>query len=89
MVAGGVIAAVVGPTLTEWLRDVGGYPLFSLCYASFVGLALMSLLIAVCLPDDAGIAKASQHAEKSATAREPFSPSVKVAMAVAALSYGS
>jgi len=89
VVAGGVIAAVVGPTLTEWLRDVGGYPLFSLCYASFVGLALMSLMIAICLPNDTGTAKASQQAHKSASPRaEPFSPSVKVAMAVAALSYG-
>lgn len=50
VVAGGVIAAVVGPALAEWLRDIGGYPLFSLCYAAFVGLAVMSLLTAACLP---------------------------------------
>lgn len=50
---------------------------------------MISLMIAVCLPNDAGTAKARQHAEKSATPRaEPFSPAVKVAMAVAALSYG-
>ncbi|MFJ3149492.1 MFS transporter [Pseudomonas putida] len=89
VVAGGVIAAVVGPTLTEWLRDVGGYPLFSLCYAAFVGLALLSLLIALCLPNDAGKASAVNSAAKPASVRaEPAGPSVVVAMAVAALGYG-
>ncbi|AVD91911.1 MFS transporter [Pseudomonas sp. SWI36] len=89
VVAGGVIAAVVGPTLTEWLRDVGGYPLFSLCYAAFVGLALLSLLIALCLPSDAGMASAVNSAAKPASVRaEPAGPSVVVAMAVAALGYG-
>lgn len=89
VVAGGVIAAVVGPTLTEWLRDVGGYPLFSLCYAAFVGLALLSLLIALCLPNDAGMARAVNSAAKPASVRaEPAGPSVVVAMAVAALGYG-
>ncbi|MBA6097512.1 MFS transporter [Pseudomonas juntendi] len=89
VVAGGVIAAVVGPTLTEWLRDVGGYPLFSLCYAAFIGLALLSLLIAVCLPNDTGLAAATGSAATSSSSRsEPLSPSVLVAMAVAALGYG-
>ncbi|MFG0321803.1 MFS transporter [Pseudomonas putida] len=89
VVAGGVIAAVVGPTLTEWLRDVGGFPLFSLCYAAFVGLALLSLLIALCLPNDAGTASAINSATQPASTRaEPAGPSVVVAMAVAALGYG-
>ncbi|MCE5985887.1 MFS transporter [Pseudomonas sp. NY15349] len=88
VVAGGVIAAVVGPALTEWLRDLGGYPLFSLCYAAFVGLAVMSLLIAVCLPDDSGIADTDRAAKPAGTAAEPLSPVVALAMAVAALGYG-
>lgn len=88
VVAGGVIAAVVGPALTEWLRDVGGYPLFSLCYAAFVGLAVMSLLIAACLPGDSGIASNDRAAKPAGTAAEPLSPVVAVAMAVAALGYG-
>lgn len=80
---------MVGPTLTEWLRDVGGYPLFSLCYAAFVGLALLSLLIALCLPDDGGVTRTVNSAAQSARPRtEPLSPSVVVAMGVAALSYG-
>ncbi|MBT9236184.1 MFS transporter [Pseudomonas sp. MG-2] len=88
VVAGGVIAAVVGPALTEWLRDVGGYPLFSLCYAAFVGLAVMSLLTAACLPGDTGTAGNDRAAKTAGTAAEPLSPVVAVAMAVAALGYG-
>lgn len=88
VVAGGVIAAVVGPTLTEWLRDVGGYPLFSLCYAAFVGLAVMSLLTAACLPGDTGTASNDRAVKPAGTAAEPLSPVVAVAMAVAALGYG-
>lgn len=88
VVAGGVIAAVVGPALTEWLRDVGGYPLFSLCYAAFVGLAVMSLLTAACLPGDTDTAGNDRAAKPAGTAAEPLSPVVAVAMAVAALGYG-
>ena len=88
VVAGGVIAAVVGPALTEWLRDVGGYPLFSLCYAAFVGLAVMSLLTAACLPGDTGTASNDRAAKAAGTTAEPLSPVVAVAMAVAALGYG-
>jgi MFS family permease len=89
VVAGGVLAAVVGPTLTELFREVDGYPLFSLCYASFVGLAMLSLLIAMCLPNDASIASADARAAKARASRaEPLSPTVVVAMAVAALGYG-
>ncbi|WP_144170873.1 MFS transporter [Pseudomonas sp. Kh13] len=88
VVAGGVIAAVVGPALTEWLRDIGGYPLFSLCYAAFVGLAVLSVLIAACLPGDTGIVSNDRAAKPAGTAAEPLSPVVAVAMAVAALGYG-
>jgi predicted MFS family arabinose efflux permease len=46
------------------------------------------LLIALCLPNDAGMASAVNSAAKSASARRAGSPSVVVAMAVAALGYG-
>lgn len=88
VVAGGVIAAVVGPALTEWLRDVGGFPLFSLCYAAFVGLAVMSLLTAACQPCDTGAASNDRAAKPAGTTAEALSPVVAVAMAVAALGYG-
>ncbi|MBA1202516.1 MFS transporter [Pseudomonas capeferrum] len=89
VVAGGVIAAVVGPALTELLRDVGGYALFSLCYASFIGLAALSLLIAVCLPDDLVLSTAHGEREASAQGHQPsMTSSIMIAMSVAALGYG-
>ncbi|SOQ09837.1 MFS transporter [Pseudomonas syringae group genomosp. 3] len=89
VVAGGVIAAVVGPTLIELLRNLGGYPLFSLCYASFIGLAALSLSIAAFLPDDPvmpTIVKANVRPVKEH--KHSITPSIMVAMAVAAVGYG-
>lgn len=89
VVAGGVIAAIAGPTLTEMLRDLGGYPLFSLCYASFVGLAVLSLLVAVCLPNDFVRSISHRENEKTVTEHQPsMTPTIAIAMAVAALGYG-
>lgn len=89
VVAGGVIAAVAGPTFTELLRDLGGYPLFSLCYASFIGLAVLSLLVAACLPNDVAIPTSRRENDKAATGRPPsMTPTIAIAMAVAASGYG-
>jgi MFS family permease len=88
VVAGGIIAAVAGPGLTELLRDVGGYSLFSLCYAVFIGLAALSWLIAACLPNDAPLPGLPPQGDRAgANARSPFTPTVAIAMAVAALGY--
>ncbi|MGN2438587.1 MFS transporter [Pseudomonas syringae] len=89
VVAGGVIAAVVGPTLTELLRDLHGYSLFSMCYASFIGLAALSLLIAALLPDDSVKLATFSANEKQANARHnPIISTVMIALSVAAVGYG-
>lgn len=89
VVAGGVIAAVVGPTLTELLRDLHGYSLFSMCYASFIGLAALSLLIAALLPDDSVKPATFSANEKPANARDnPPASTVMIALSVAAVGYG-
>ncbi|WP_145130686.1 MFS transporter [Pseudomonas sp. URMO17WK12:I11] len=88
VVAGGVIAAVVGPALTGWLRDVGGYPLFSLCYAAFVGLALVSWLIALCLPKEKPVNRLQQDLRACETGQLAPRRVLVVAMSVAALGYG-
>jgi predicted MFS family arabinose efflux permease len=89
VVAGGLIAAVVGPTLTELLRDVAGYSLFSLCYASFIVLAVLSLLVAIFLPDAVVLKKVSRHSTLSEKKLSlTLSPAVITAMSVAALGYG-
>jgi MFS family permease len=89
VVAGGVIAAVAGPTLTELLRDLDGYALFSLCYASFVGLAVLSLLVAFFLPDDVIMPISPKENKRVANEHQPsITSTIAVAMAVAALGYG-
>ena len=88
VVAGGVIAAVVGPALTEWLRDAGGFPLFSLCYAAFTALALVSLVIAMCLPVDGQVAPATAPRSPLSPPGHGITPGIAVAMGVAALGYG-
>ncbi|MDZ5603931.1 MFS transporter [Pseudomonas sp. RP23018S] len=90
VVAGGVVAAVVGPTLTELLREVAGYSLFSLCYAAFIGLAGLSLLIALCLPATAAAPPAATaHLDEATAASTPlWTPTRVTAVAVAAVGYG-
>lgn len=90
VVAGGVLAAVIGPALTEWLREVAGFALFSLCYAAFIGLALLSGLIATCLSADSLTPQAAKQktAVPAAPALRPTQRQALVlAMAVAALGY--
>lgn len=85
VVAGGVIAAVVGPTLTQVLREAGAYQAFSLCYAAFIGLAIFAALVTLCLPDTpAPVAKPSLA--RASLLSLPSAP-IMLAMAVAALSY--
>ncbi|MDF5775096.1 MULTISPECIES: MFS transporter [Pseudomonas] len=86
VVAGGVIAAVVGPTLTEVLRDLGGYSLFSLCYASFIGLAVLSFLVTVCLPDDPVMPLVSRGSPETKPP-QVMTSTMLIAMSVAAIGY--
>lgn len=85
VVAGGVIAAVVGPTLTQVLHEAGVYQAFSLCYAAFIGLAVLAALVTLCLPD-APAPAAKPSAAKTSLLTLPSAP-IMLAMAVAALSY--
>ncbi|MFK3725567.1 MFS transporter [Pseudomonas monteilii] len=87
VVAGGVLAAVFGPLLTEALRGVVGFPVFSLCYAAFIGLAMVSALLAVCLPTDAPQPVQRQQTADAAPDRR-VTPDIAVAMAVAGIGYG-
>lgn len=42
VVAGGVLAAILGPLLSSLLKDVPGYAEFSLCYGAFCGLSFLT-----------------------------------------------
>ena len=50
VVAGGVLAAFLGPMLSDTLRTVVGYQEFAISYAFFVVLALVSMGIVLMLP---------------------------------------
>ncbi len=45
VVAGGVVAAILGPLLTKYLKDSEGMQTFSACYLAFTGLAALSFLL--------------------------------------------
>jgi predicted MFS family arabinose efflux permease len=45
VVAGGVLAALIGPSLSIGLGDVAGYAPFALCYASFGGVGLCTMVL--------------------------------------------
>jgi MFS family permease len=43
VVAGGIVAAITGPLISIGLKDVGDYVPFSLCYAAFVLLGVLTV----------------------------------------------
>lgn len=51
VVAGGVLAAFLGPLISDNLRSIAGYQDFALSYAAFVLLALVTSIIAVLIPN--------------------------------------
>lgn len=91
VVAGGVLAAVLGPALTELFREVPGYSLFSLCYAALTGLAIVLAFVMVSLPRDP---MAGTNRQVSTTASVVAAPSpqarasVLIAISASALGYG-
>lgn len=45
VVAGGVLAGIIGPIIATYLNDVDGHALYSLCYAVFILLALLNIVL--------------------------------------------
>ena len=45
VVAGGVLAGIIGPIIATYLNDIDGHALYSLCYAVFILLALLNLVL--------------------------------------------
>ena len=88
VVAGGIIAAFLGPALVKQLRNVQGYELFALCYASFVVLGLLAMIIALMVPLSKSSLLASDSGEHVAGI-EPSktSSAIWIAAAVAAVGY--
>ena len=89
VMAGGVLAGVFGPYISSQLRDVYGYPLFSLCYAFFIVLAVVNLIIILFLPQ---IQKRTSAATVTQPKQEPLNQNIRsqiiIALTAAAISYG-
>lgn len=45
VVSGGVLAAIIGPVLAIFLRDISGFPEYALCYGVFVVLGLLTIVL--------------------------------------------
>ncbi len=91
VVAGGVIAAFLGPLMSENLRAIAGYREFALSYAVFVGLALLAMVIVLLLPSQ----QASKAAETVAEKKRALSllallkhRQIVLAIAISSLGYG-
>ena len=89
VVAGGVLAAVLGPALTSVLREIGGFREFALCYGAFVPLAAVAALISAWMPEGKpAAAPASAGAPAKRRLGEALrSPVVLLAIVVASVGY--
>ncbi len=91
VVAGGVLAALTGPLLADRLKDAAGFAPFALCYAAFIGLALLSFLVHLSVQETPAAARPQVAAGRSAgTAWRVVrqTPALGAAIAVGALGYG-
>lgn len=64
VVAGGVIAGVVGPSLTSSVKNIEGFALYSMCYGVLVLLAVINICLLLIIP------KSKVNANKESTKME-------------------
>ncbi|CAM5206981.1 Major facilitator superfamily MFS_1 OS=Castellaniella defragrans (strain DSM / CCUG 39792 /65Phen) OX=1437824 GN=BN940_08051 PE=4 SV=1 [Castellaniella denitrificans] len=91
VVAGGVLAALTGPLLADRLKDAAGFAPFALCYAAFIGLALLSFLVHLAVREAPGAARppaAGDGHTAAAWRAVRRTPALAAAIAVGALGYG-
>ncbi|ODS22326.1 hypothetical protein AB835_14820 [Candidatus Endobugula sertula] len=89
VIAGGVLAGVFGPYISSQLREVSGYPLFSLCYAFFIVLAIINILVIFFLPTTQ---KTTSDKTMAQPKQEPLNQNTRsqiiIALISAAIGYG-
>ncbi|MBD5770120.1 MFS transporter [Marinomonas colpomeniae] len=92
VIAGGLVAAVLGPFIASSFRDIGGFPLFALCYLALVMLAGVNLILIVFLPNEVEKKITKQEKEKRDLVDQHWlknvSPLFLLAVVTAAFSYG-
>ncbi|MFC4258157.1 MFS transporter [Marinobacter lacisalsi] len=91
VVAGGVLAAFLGPLISDNLRSVVGYTDFAISYAFFVILALISMAIVLLIPSEPQ-PQSEEPKTGSARASSLFellnNRQIVLAIAISALGYG-
>ncbi|MFC0337629.1 Predicted arabinose efflux permease, MFS family [Kushneria avicenniae] len=88
VVAGGVLAAIIGPLASAMFRDIPGYSHFALSYSLFIPLAILSSCIAVLLPESTSHAPSAKTTDTERPGRILGQRRVLLAIAVSALGYG-
>lgn len=90
VVAGGLIAGILGPFISSVLREIEGFPLFSMCYGALVVLALLNLALIKFLPEDQSVEnEASDLVHKpEIVTTEGLSINLIFAFLAAAVGYG-
>ncbi|MBJ7537412.1 MFS transporter [Marinomonas transparens] len=92
VIAGGLVAGIIGPFISSSLRDIEGFPLFSLCYGVLILLALLNLLLIQFLPKETLIKAHKKQGVDVVNARrrlsESASPMLLFTIVSVALSFG-
>lgn len=84
VVAGGIVAAVSGPLLSMGLKDVSGFPPFSLCYAAFVVLGVATIVLVALWRPFVSAAPAARRGDASADTK---AAPIATAVVASSLSY--
>lgn len=89
VVAGGVLAALLGPALTSALREIVGFQEFALCYGAFVLLAGMAALISAFMPEGKPDAPSTNDcsSKKNRLGEALSNPVILLAIVVASVGY--
>lgn len=89
VVAGGVLAAIIGPLASSVLWNISGYGHFALSYSLFIPLAILATCIATALPKSASQPPRESTDDDIATPHRLLQQRrVLLAIAVSALGYG-
>lgn len=87
VIAGGVLAAIVGPHITIYLKDLGAFPMFSLCYGVLSILGMMSIAL-IFFSSVTQEKKTTDHISFVDHRLPPLTGTMKFSIASAALGYG-
>ncbi len=89
VVAGGILAGIIGPIISTFLADVDGFALYSLCYGALVILSAINLILIALLPSSSIRSSNKSQQVEDANSADLFSKNrIYAATLAAALGYG-